>query len=78
MKKAQISVPLVGIEPATPCVQGGSLERSATRLVQSPLAEQKFVPFSIYHNRPFLRAGFTNDDKKKSEIYEINPPNSGD
>ena len=31
MKKAQISVSLVGIEPATPCVRGGSLERSAIR-----------------------------------------------
>ena len=32
MKKAQISVPLVEIEPATPYVRGGSLERLAIQL----------------------------------------------
>jgi len=34
MKKAQISVPLVVIEPATLCMRGGSLKRSATRLTK--------------------------------------------
>ena len=33
MKKTLMSVPLVGIEPATPCVRSGSRERAAARLL---------------------------------------------
>ena len=48
MKKAQISIPLVAIEPTIPCMQGGSLERSATRLTKIFETMSRYSPSPIY------------------------------
>ena len=45
MKKARISAPLVGIEPVTSSVRGGSLKRSATvPIVFLPLPQIFRIP----------------------------------
>ena len=53
MEEAQISVPLVGIEPPAPCVRGGALDRSATRITKAATKvwhffqiDEKFYPGS--------------------------------
>ena len=44
---AQISVPLVGIEPATPCLRGGSLEGLVMIFLVNRIARKEYLAGSI-------------------------------
>ena len=61
MKEAQVSFPLLGIEPATPSVLGGSLGRSATRLTK---IRDHYLVFSISRFTFLAVRGYNNHGRQ--------------
>ena len=74
MKKTQIPVPLVGVEPTTPCVRGGPLGRSTTAL-PAQVHTVLYVPvrakplFSLLHK--FIPCAYQNSLKNEYNINKL-------